>query len=76
MGSIYHSSVVSTTQSASDNDDANIDFSSQHDVSATYRQCCTLFYLPVTHCAQQGICKGYVGGWYAGLCPRYGGLFQ
>ena len=23
-----------------------------------------------------GICKGYVGGWYAGLCPRYGALFQ
>ena len=23
-----------------------------------------------------GICKGYVGGCYTGLCPRYGGLFH
>ena len=23
-----------------------------------------------------GICKGYVGEWYVGLCPRYGGLFH
>ena len=38
MGSICHSFVVSTTQSARDNDDdANIDFSSQHDVSATWK---------------------------------------
>ena len=37
MGSICHSSVVLTTQSARDNDDANIDFSSQHDVSATWK---------------------------------------
>ena len=37
MGSICHSSVVSTTQSARDNDDANIDCSSQHDVSATWK---------------------------------------
>ena len=22
------------------------------------------------------ICKAYVGGWYAGLRPRYGGLFH
>ena len=35
MGSICHSSVVSTTQFARDNDDANIDFSSQHEISAT-----------------------------------------
>ena len=38
MGSICHSSVVSTAQSARDSDaDANIDFSSQHDVSATWK---------------------------------------
>ena len=37
MGSICHSSVVFTTQSARDNDDANTDFSSQHDVSATWK---------------------------------------
>ena len=29
--------IVSTTQSARDNDDANIDFSSQHDVPATWK---------------------------------------
>ena len=23
-----------------------------------------------------GICKGYVEGWYTGLCPRYGGFFH
>ena len=23
-----------------------------------------------------GICKGYVEGWYTGLCPRYGDLFH
>ena len=23
-----------------------------------------------------GICKGYVGGWYVGLCLRYGDLFH
>ena len=23
-----------------------------------------------------GICKGYVGGWYVGLCLRYGGLLH
>ena len=36
-------------------------------------------YLPVTHCPQLeiwGICKGYVGEWYIGLCHRYGGLFH
>ena len=38
MGSICHSSVVFTTQSAlRDNDNANIDFSSQHNVSATWK---------------------------------------
>ena len=37
MGSNCHSCVVSTTQSARDNDDANIDTSSQHDVSATWK---------------------------------------
>ena len=38
MGSICHSSVVSTTRSAGrDNDDANRDFSSQCDVSATWK---------------------------------------
>ena len=48
MGSICHSSVVSNAQSARDNDDANIDFSSQHDVSATWKleggviSCCGL----------------------------------
>ena len=31
---------------------------------------------PVTHSAQQNICKGYVGGLYIGLCPSYGGLFH
>ena len=36
MESICHSSVVFTTQSARDNDDANIDFSSQH-VSVTWK---------------------------------------
>ena len=36
MGSICHSSVVSSTQCARDNDDANIDFSNQHGVSATW----------------------------------------
>ena len=38
MGSICHSFVVSTTQFARDNDDANIDVSSQHDVLATLRE--------------------------------------
>ena len=36
-------------------------------------------YLPVTHCPQLeiwGICKGYVGECYIGLCHRYGGLFH
>ena len=38
MGSICHSSVVSTAQSARDSDaNANMDFSSQHDVSATWK---------------------------------------
>ena len=37
MGSICHGSVVSLTQSARNNDDANIDFSSQHDISATWK---------------------------------------
>ena len=37
MGSICHSSVVFTAQSARDNDDANIDFCSQHDISATWK---------------------------------------
>ena len=37
MESICHSSVVFTTQSARDNDDANIDFSSQHNVSVTWK---------------------------------------
>ena len=38
MESTFHSSVVSTThQSARDNDDANIDFSSENDVSATWK---------------------------------------
>ena len=37
-GSICHSSGVFTTQiSARDDDDANIDFSTQHDVSATWK---------------------------------------
>ena len=36
MGSICHSSVVSSTQCTRDNDDVNIDFSSQHDLSATW----------------------------------------
>ena len=32
----------------------------------------------ISHHAQQlwGVCKGYVGGCYTGLCPRYGGLFH
>ena len=34
---ICHSSVVFTTQSAKDNDNANIDYSSQQDVSATWK---------------------------------------
>ena len=26
---------------------------------------------------ERNICKGYVGGWYTGLCPgNYGGLFH
>ena len=37
MGSICHSSAGSTAQSARGNDDANIDFSSQHDISATWK---------------------------------------
>ena len=37
MGNICHSSAVFTTQSARDNDDANIDFSSHYDVSATWK---------------------------------------
>ena len=37
MGSICHTSVVSTAQSARDNDYANIDVSSQHNVSATWK---------------------------------------
>ena len=36
MESICHSFVLFTTQSASD-DDANIHFSTQHDVSATWK---------------------------------------
>ena len=36
-GGISHSSVVFTTQSARDNDDANIEFSSQHDISAAWK---------------------------------------
>ena len=33
----------------------------------------------VLHAAvyERNICKGYVGGWYTGLCPgNYGGLFH
>ena len=37
MGIICHSSDVSTTQSARDNGDTNIDISGQHDVSATWK---------------------------------------
>ena len=28
------------------------------------------------HTLTTGICNGYVEGWYAGLCPRNGGLFH
>ena len=37
MGSICYTSVACTTQSARDNDDANVEFASQHDVSATWK---------------------------------------
>ena len=33
-------------------------------------------YLPISHCAQIGRYGVFVRGWYAGLCPKCGGLFH